>query len=230
MRLLRTIPRSVSRPASLLVVALWALQMGVLFHRTYLQPSTAFAADLARYGSGAQWKGVYYKGAKIGFMVGQTVPAEDGFELQEDGRLQMTLLGATTAARIKTVARVDKAFALRSFRFSLDPGTGAIEVVGSLDGKKLALEVKTPSGTRHETRELAEPPSLSLNLPRQLAAAGLKPGMHLSLASFDPATLRNAPMTLDVEAREVVWAAGRPVPAFRVSTGTLRPHEQGTRY
>jgi hypothetical protein len=218
MRLLLTIPRTISRPASLLVVALWAVQMGVLFHRTYLLPSTAFAADLARYGSGAQWKGVYYKGAKIGFMVGQTLPVEDGFELQEDGRLQMTLLGATTAARIKTLARVDKDFSLRSFRFSLDPGTGAIEVAGNVEGNRLSLDVKTPSSTRHETRELAEHPSLSLNLPRQLAAAGLKPGMHRSIASFDPATLRNAPMSIDVEAREVVWAAGRPVPAFRVLT------------
>ncbi|HEY3121076.1 MAG TPA: transglutaminase-like domain-containing protein, partial [Vicinamibacteria bacterium] len=31
-----------------------------------------------------------------------------------------------------------------------------------------------------------------------------------------PATLRNAPMQIDVEAREVVHAAGRPVPAFKV--------------
>jgi transglutaminase-like putative cysteine protease len=33
---------------------------------------------------------------------------------------------------------------------------------------------------------------------------------------FDPATLRNTPMTLEVQAREIVRAAGRPVPAFRV--------------
>ncbi len=63
-------------------------------------PPVALAADLARYGSSAQWKGVYYRGEKIGFMVGQTVARDDGFELREDGRLQMTLLGATTAAQL----------------------------------------------------------------------------------------------------------------------------------
>lgn len=192
--------------------------MSLLVAQTYLAPATALAGDLARYGAGAQWKGVYYKGQKIGFMVGQTVPAEDGFELQEEGRLQMLLLGASTAARIRTSARVDKDFSLRSFKFSLDPGTGAIEVEGRLDGKRLHLAIKTPSGVRTETRDLPEAPNLSLNLPRRLAAAGLKPGTRLTLATFDPATLRNAPMTLEVQAREVVWSAGRPIPAFRVQS------------
>ena len=57
------------------------------------------AADIGRYGAGAQWKGVYYKGDKIGFMVGETIPLSDGYELREEGQLLMTLFGSTTAAR-----------------------------------------------------------------------------------------------------------------------------------
>ena len=213
----RAVPRWLSRLASGLIVAAWLVQMGLLLNRNYLQASSLnLAADLARYGSSAQWKGVYYRGEKIGFMVGQTVPTSDGFELQEDGQLQMAMLGATSAARIHTSARVDKAFALRSFAFSLDPGTGAVAVKGTLDGRRLDLTIETPSGTRSESRELAEPPALSLNLSRRLAAEGLVPGQHRELTVFDPATLRNAPMSLDVEAREIVRAAGRPVPAFKV--------------
>jgi len=71
----------------------------------------------------------------------------------------MSLLGATTAATIHTVARVDSDFALRSFEFSLDPGTGPVAVRGQVAGRHLALSVTTPSGTRTEDRELAEPPS-----------------------------------------------------------------------
>ena len=219
MTILRPVPRSVSRPISLLILVAWALQMGSLLHRSYLQAaSVTLAGDLARYGSSAQWKGVYYRGEKIGYAVTQTVPAGDGYELQEDGQIQMTLLGASTAARIRTLARVDKAFALRSFSFSLDPGTGAVEVSGTLGngGRRLELTTKTKSGTRTETRDLEEPPALSLNLSRRLAAAGLTPGAHLTVPVFDPATMRNSTMNVDVEAREVVSAAGRPVPAFRL--------------
>src|SRR5438876_1421371 len=195
--------------------------MGSLLRRSYLQASSVtLAGDLGRYGSAAQWKGIYYRGEKIGFAVGQTVPTPDGYELQEDGQIQMTLLGASTAARIRTSARVDKAFALRSFSFSLDPGTGAVEVRGTLahEGRRLELTTKTAGGTRTETRDLEEAPALSLNLSRRLAAEGLRTGAHLTVPVFDPATLRNATMNVDVEGREVVKAAGRPVPAFRVRT------------
>ena len=218
MKVLRPIPRSVSRPLSLLIVAAWVVQMGSLVQRSLQAASVTLAGDLSRYGSSAQWKGVYYRGEKIGFSVGQTVLTSDGYELQEDGQIQMMLLGASSAARIRTLARVDKAFALRSFAFSLDPGTGPVEVSGTLGngGRRLELSTKTKAGTRTETRDLDEPPALSLNLSRRLAAEGLKPGQHITVPVFDPATLRNAPMTVDVEAREVVRAAGKPVPAFRV--------------
>lgn len=217
-RVLRPLPRTVTRPASVLILLAWVVQMATLVRAAYLESPT-LAADLSRYGSGAQWKGVYYRGEKIGFMVGQSQPIDDGYELSEDGRLQMMLLGATTAARIHTSALVDRSFNLRSFAFSLDPGTGPIEISGKLQGRKLDLAIKSPSGnTRTETRELAEPPSLALNLPRQLAAAGLAPGLKRTLSAFDPATMRNAPMELSVEGREVIWAANKPVPAFRVKT------------
>jgi hypothetical protein len=206
-----------SRPFSALILVAWLGQMGVLLDRSYFRSTPgALAAELEKYGAGAQWKGIYYRGEKIGFTVGRTVPTSEGYDLEEDGRLQMVLFGATSAARIKTSARVDRAFGLKSFRFSLDPGTGPMEVTGTLTGLRLALTIRSPSGTRSETRDLPEPPSLALNLPRRLAALGLVPGQHSSISTFDPATLRNAPMELEVLAREVVWAAGKPVPAFKI--------------
>src|SRR5688572_16265440 len=192
--------------------------MAVLLRSLRAEPVN-LAGDLARYGTSAVWKGVYSRGEKIGFMVGQTVATDDGYELQEEGQLQMLLLGATASTRLKTTVRVDRAFEMRSFSFSLDPGTGAIQVDGRLEGKtRLHLSVKTPSGTRTEVRDLPETPALSLNLPRRLAAAGLAPGQKIEVPVFDPATMRNASMTVSVLAREVTRAAGRPVPAFKVQT------------
>ena len=181
-----------------------------------LASSVALATDLAGYAPTAHWSGIYYRGDKIGFSVGQTTPTAEGYEMREDGRLQMTLLGSSTSVRLSSRAQVDRAFALARFSFSLDPGTGATEVSGAVDGTRLQLTVRTPSGEREETRQLPEPPALSLNLPRSLAARGLAAGQTLTAAVFDPATLRNVPMTLEVRAREVVRAEGRPVPAFLV--------------
>jgi hypothetical protein len=169
MTLMKPLPRAVTRPVSFLILAAWVGVMGVLVQRSYVQASpTNLATDLARYGSAAVWRGIYYRGEKIGFTVSQTVPTDEGFELQEDGRLQMTLLGASSAATLHTVARVDRAFTLRSFEFSLDPGTGAIQVSGTIESgaeedgaiktgtaesgrPRLVLAITTGSGTRTET-------------------------------------------------------------------------------
>lgn len=211
------------RAARWLILVAWAASMVVLVSRTYLRASPVnLATDLARYGSTAVWHGVYYRGEKIGFTVSQTVPTDEGFELQEDGRLQMALLGATTPAAMRTTARVDRAFALRDFEFSLDPGTGAIQIRGTLDpapsgGRhRIRYSVTSAAGTRSDVIELPEAPALSLNLSRVLANGGLTAGARHRWNVFDPATLTNAPVEITVGAREVVRAADANVPAFRV--------------
>jgi Transglutaminase-like superfamily len=232
-RLFRPVPRRVARAVSLLAITAWIGTMGIVLNRAYLQArSFNLATDLARYGSAAEWRGVYYRGEKIGFTVSQIGPTADGFEVQEDARLQMSLLGATTAAIIRTSAQLDAGFGLRSFEFSLDPGTGPVQVSGRVSGRHIALTIKTPSGTQTEERDLPAAPVLSLNLPRWLAAQGFKPGTHQEFVVFDPATLRSETVAIDIGKREIVSVfapaivavgnrrvgshTNRPIPAFRI--------------
>ena len=211
-------PRAVTRPLAIVVLVAWVVTMGVMINRAYLQASPInLATDLARYGSTAQWRGVYYRGEKIGFTVSQVQATEDGFELQEDGRLQFSLLGAVTPAILRTTARVDRAFALESFDFSLDPGTGPMAIKGRLDGLTLSLEISSAAGARQETRHLQEPPALMLSVGRRLASEGLVAGTKRQWTVFDPATMQNAPVTIAIADREVVRGGGRrPIPAFKV--------------
>jgi hypothetical protein len=216
--LFRPLPRSVTRPVSILALMAWVVTMGVLINRSYLQASGNLATDLARYGSTAQWRGVYYRGEKVGFTVSQVQATDDGYQLQEDGRLQFSLLGANTFAILKTTANVDRSFALKTFDFSLDPGTGPMSIKGRLDGLTLSLEIGSASGTRSETRTLAEAPAMMLSVGRRLASEGLVAGTKKQWMVFDPATMKNAPVVLAVGEREVVTvAARRPIPAFKVA-------------
>jgi hypothetical protein len=203
--LFRPISRRAGRLGSVLVIVAWVATIGVLLARTYVQARAMnLATDLARYGTAAEWRGVYYRGEKIGFSVSQTTATRDGFEVREDARLQMSLFGATTPAAVTTVAHVDDNFSLRAFEFSLDPGTGPVQVNGTVAGKHISLTIKTASGTQSEERDLDAPPALSLNLPRRMAAAGFRPGTEQQFLVFDPATLRNEPVTVSVGKREIV--------------------------
>jgi transglutaminase-like putative cysteine protease len=219
MTLLRPLPRRVTRAGSFLVLCAWVATMAVLVHRTLVDASSGnLATDLARYGKAAQWRGVYYRNEKIGFTVSQIVQHDDGFELQEDGRLQMSLLGAQNVVTIRTTAQVDRDFAVRAFDFSLDPGTGGTTVHGEVAGRRLHVVITTAAGSRIEDIDLAQPPVLTLTLPRRLADAGLVEGAHHEWTIFDPATLANAPIALDVGRRELVTVGRQRLPAFKVET------------
>jgi transglutaminase-like putative cysteine protease len=215
--MLRPLPRQITRPLTFLVFCAWVPTMVLLVQRSCVATaSTSLATDFARYGTSAEWRGVYYRNEKIGFTVSQTIPTAEGFELQEDGRLQMSLLGARNVVSIRTRAGVDKDFTVRSFDFSLDPGTGGTTVRGTIDGRRLHLTVSTASGIHEEDRDLAETPVLPLNLARRLGDAGLTPGARYTWTIFDPATLANSPITVDVGARELVTVNRRRLPAFRI--------------
>jgi hypothetical protein len=231
------LPRSVTRPASFLILVAWLASMAALIDKSYLKASANLATDLARYGSNATWRGIYYRGDKIGFTVSQTVSKGDGFELQEDGRLQMALLGASSAALLHTAARVDRNFGLQSFDFSLDPGTGAMTVHGTVEAStgispgggaaRLKIDITSPDGTtRSDTRELPELPVLSLNLSRLLAGGHLVPGTTKRWMILDPATLRNAPVEVRIGEKSCAAQGSRRFRRFAStwdSTGSRRP-------
>jgi transglutaminase-like putative cysteine protease len=224
MQFIRPLPRGVTRPLSVLVLIAWVACMAVLVNRSYLQASANLATDLARYGPTATWRGVYYRGEKMGFTVSQTIRTDEGFELQEDARLVMNLFGSTSTTTIHTTAWVDRDFALKSFEFSLDPGTGPIRVRGAVNapgarpegGQLLTVAITSGGATRTEERRLTEAPVITQNLSRLLAARGFEEGSRHRWTIFDPATLGSAPVDVRIGAREVVRTRNGVIPAFRV--------------
>ena len=230
MKLIRPVSRTITRPLSALILIAWVGCMAVLVNRSYLQASPAnLATDLARYGPTATWRGVYYRGEKIGFTVSQTIRTDEGFELQEDARLVMTLFGSSSTTTVHTAAWVDTNFSLRSFEFSLDPGTGPTQVSGTINapgstggaGPLLTVAITTSGGTRTEERRLAATPVMALNLSRLLASGGLAAGVRHNWMIFDPATLTNSAVNLRVGEREVVRTRDGVLPAFRVEMSFL---------
>jgi len=224
MKFIRPVPRRVTRPLSLLVLIAWVACMAVLVNRSYLQASVNLATDLARYGPTATWRGVYYRGEKMGFTVSQTIRTDEGFELQEDARLVMNLFGSTSTTTIHTTAWVDRDFALKAFEFSLDPGTGPIQVRGAVNapgsrpegGQLLTVAIISGSATRTEERRLTEAPVITQNLFRLLATRGFEEGSRHQWTVFDPATLTSAPVDVRIGGREVVRTRDGVIPAFRV--------------
>jgi transglutaminase-like putative cysteine protease/Fe2+ transport system protein FeoA len=213
-----SLPRGLSAPLTLLTLLVWTGAMALVVRKATEQTALALTSDLAAYGERARWSGIYYRGEKIGFSVSQMTERAGGFKLQEDGQMQLTLMGATTASKLHTEVNVDPQYALQDFSFSLDPGTGPMGIRGVLETPtRLVIRIVSPTGERSRTFELKEPPVLSLNLPRRLLAMGLTEGARHQIRIFDPATLTNGLAVIEIGKREVVRVLDKPVPAFKMT-------------
>ena len=179
MTLLRPLSRRITRALSFAVLCAWLATMAVAraTARTCRpRPATSRPTSraTARPPSGAASTTAAKRSASPS---ARPLPTDDGFELQEDGRLQMSLLGATTAATIRTTARVDRDFALRSFEFSLDPGTGADRGARPTStAAALRIVGHDGAGSADRRARAGRAAGAVANLSRRLADGGLAPG------------------------------------------------------
>src|SRR4029079_4188173 len=100
-----------------------------------------------------------------------------------------------------------------------------MSIKGRLDGLDLSLEIGNASGSRRETRHLAEAPALMLSVGRRLAADGLVAGTKKEWIVFDPATMKNAPVNIAIGKREIVRGASGPNPALHGTDALTRRDE-----
>ena len=114
-----------------------------------------------------QWRGIYYRGDKIGFSVGQTTPDRDGYEMREDGRLQMTLLGSDIAGAPAQPARRSTGPSTSApSRSPSTPAPARPRSAGTLEGTRLDAHhphalgrAPRDAGARRAARALPEPPA-----------------------------------------------------------------------
>ena len=192
--------RRVTRPISALMLIAWLAVMAVVVNQSYVQATGSLAT-----GPGALRiccavaRRVLPREKNSASPSVKTVPFEDGegqdgtgFELQEDGQLQMSLLGAHTITTLRTTARVNRAFELQSFDCSLDPGTGPIKIGGVVPpGLDLHISITSGGRTRTEVRR----PCRAADAVAQLGPAARRrrtdtPGSVHQWNLYDPATLR----------------------------------------
>ena len=139
----------------------------------------------------------------------------------------MSLLGATTPAILKTTARVDRDFALQSFDFSLDPGTGphGASAAGST-GCSCTLEITSGGGHAHRNAHAdraagadAEPGPPA----GQRGPGGRRDARVDGVRSGDDA--ERAGDGRDRRPRGGAAGVRRPIPAFKVRDVVRGPHD-----
>ncbi len=204
------------------IMLLWLGMVGILVQRTCFDGG---GGSHARAGGTTsqlrpreEWMGIYWSGEKVGYSVSKIKKSRDGYQMDEQAVMDLTVMG--TAQRIDTelTSLVDNAFTLRSFAFRMISNLFSFKAAGTVDGNRVQLELASGAGTKRTTIELKEAPCLAGTLKPLILAEGLEAGKQWRYSIFDPATMASAPVEIVVEGKEDLEIRGRTIACYRLGS------------
>ncbi len=210
---------------TVLVVAVWAVLMGVLIKDQYM-PSGSAMSDVFHLSQAESddWFVIRIRGSYAGFGRSRQFRNNNGWTVRDEMSLSLNLQGQAKAIRIINESKVDDQFRLISFRLKVTSGIISFQQAGHIQGHELVLEVPKAMGGGTRKLKLYESPRISRSLGLPLPLTGLKVGDDFRIPIFDPMDGQKWDAAIRVLEKADLDISGRKVQAWRVR-GTFRTIE-----
>lgn len=185
------------------IVVLWIGLLGFMLSESNPVPVTEEVVGFAPVSEiKDHWFGVYFQNQKIGYLNRYVHPSESGMTLGEEGRLKLKLGESVRTVSLKTEAELSAVSELLQFKFSMESEDIRIKIFGRVDHGVLLLKIDTNGLENHESIPLAQAIHLPATLEYSIAQNNLQPGDRRRYALFDPMTLSQEDLIVEIEGRE----------------------------
>jgi hypothetical protein len=154
------------------------------------------------------WMGIYFQDQKVGFAVTGTTGTTDGGRIiQSRSSFRMLAFGEVNEIVTAGTALVDDKSRLQRFDFFMSADPVSLSARGEVRDGELAIEVFQAGEAQLLTIPMDEPPQISLTLGPYLSEASggdLREGLRFEVPYFDPASLAQDVMILEVVDTEIL--------------------------
>lgn len=172
------------------------------------------------------WMNVFQNNRKIGFAHTSLSRDKDGLVMNQLLFMRINTMGMVNGIRLETEGRLNQDMTLSSFRFNLSSGVFDFKAKGSVENDRLVVHTESTGDTRTVEVPLASRPYLAAGVYDAIWAAGAEPGTRRTVPVFDPATMGQEPVTVEVIGTEPVTVMGKTVQARLVSVDFKGVHQQ----
>jgi hypothetical protein len=136
---------------------------------------------------GDSWMILTRDDQEVGYVHETRTPLDDGWLLEYDLMMNVSMLGASQILETSIQSRVDQAARLSSFTATIKTGATSFDVEGEVDGTIVEMSYDLGGGTKTRRIQLNEAPRLSNSAINQLIARDdLEPGTTFEQDYFDP--------------------------------------------
>jgi len=204
------------------VVSLWLVMIGLLVKELYFKETVPEAESARLAGTidspRREWKEIYLKDKKVGYIVSLIKPFGDGYFLQEEIFLRLNLMGLASGVYTATQCRVDDSFLLKTFNFNMSSGVVRFNMSGRVEGDELVLETGKGKGRRTQRIKVSRPPMLGASIGFFLMSREIRVGEEFRVPLFDPSTMAQKEAVIKVVAREPLTINKMRYNAYRLET------------
>ena len=162
------------------------------------------------------WMNIIQNDRKIGFSHTRLAAESRGYILRESVLMRINTMGMVQNIQLKTRGRLNEDFSLADFDFNINSGRFSFHVDGSLDGDTLTVDTASAGSRRRMEIQLKDKPFLLAGITSAIAATELETGKKYTFDIFDPATMGQTPVVVEVVGKEDIIIAGSRRSATRV--------------
>ncbi len=165
---------------------------------------------------GDWWLGAYRDGRKIGWFHTRVALPAAGPTLRQESRLMLKVGGLSQPLDSSLEVRLDPAHRLAGFDFGMDAGPVRMSAAGRMEGNTLAVELDLGGQRSAHRLPMAEAPLFDLALPYAILRRDPQAGDRFRAVVFDPHSLSNREVRVEVVGPDAVSVGGDMRPAYRL--------------
>ncbi len=152
-----------------------------------------------------QWMGIFFEEQPVGYATNSRAATHDGGQLLR-GRSVFRVISMGEIRQVMTAgtAQADADGRLLRFDFFMSSEAVRLAVRGEVRETELVMEVMQAGEVQSLTLPIEAPPQLSLSLPTALTRDELAVGKRFQVPYFDPVTLSQEPMDVEVTGVELI--------------------------
>ena len=188
-----------------------------LINKFLYRPQTLKISKINLPNTKETWMNIFQNNRKIGFSHTKLSAENNGYHLQETVLMRINTMGMVQNIQLKTRGRLKEDYSLADFDFNINSGRFSFHVDGSLSGDVLKINTTSAGATRQVEIRLESKPYLLAGITSAIAAVDLEAGKKYAFDIFDPATMGQAPVIVEIIGREDINIAGDQTPATRIA-------------
>ena len=201
--------------ASLTFLLLFMIRLD-LFNQLLYRPKALEISSINLPHAKETWMNIVQNNRKIGFSHSSLTAENQGYLLRETVLMRINTMGMIQNIQLKTRGRLKKDFSMADFDFNINSGRFSFHVDGALAGDVLTINSASAGSKRRMEIRLKNKPFLLAGITSAIAASELKVGDKYAFDIFDPATMGQTPVIVEVMGTDTITIAGSQKSATRV--------------